>query len=592
MFKNLSIFARLIILTAVMMLALLVNILISWSGFQIASASIKEVYFGSVDEISSLSHIRTLIGVNIIDSVQKLRIGKITWKEAENNVREAISKIDSMLAVYMKNIKDENAVNIDQATLTQTEELQRQINNSRPALQKLLNVLEHQDAEGFDTFINNELYSATDSPRSQINQLVDTYVKNTKKDYEEALASIDSYKKFMILIFIIALIISFLISWLITRSITKPLSKAIDSIKKVSLGNLNDIEADYQSNNEIGHLNEAMHHMVDADKRIVEALSKLTRGDLNITVQPRSEQDALTLALVTMANKLKQMIGSIQEDVVSLTNSSKEIVASVSQVAISSSETATAVTETTTTVEELKQTAQISAEKAKDVLTSAEDTLRVVKESEKSLQSTIADMNQINEKMRTISEGIIKLSELGQTIGEIIDTVNDLAEQSNLLAVNAAIEAAKAGEQGKGFGVVAQEIRTLSEQSKAATIQVRAILNDIQNATSAAVLATEQGSKAVEKGVNQSSQTNESMRALLMSMGHVTQAANQISISSQQQLIGVDQVNLAMNNINEATTQHIDNMQKIENTVNAFNAIGQTLKQITDQYITESQKKN
>ena len=91
-----------------------------------------------------------------------------------------------------------------------------------------------------------------------------------------------------------------------------------------------------------------------------------------------------------------------------------------------------------------------------------------------------------------------------EPLGKSCSTVNDLAEQSNLLAVNASIEAAKAGEQGKGFAVVAQEVRNLAEQSKQATIQVRSILNDIQKATNAAVMVTEQGSKAVEAGVKQS----------------------------------------------------------------------------------------
>ena len=132
----------------------------------------------------------------------------------------------------------------------------------------------------------------------------------------------------------------------------------------------------------------------------------------------------------------------------------------------------------------------------------------------KSVESAIEGMQRIREQMESIAESIVQLSEQSQAIGEIIATVNDLAEQSNLLAVNAAIEAAKAGEQGKGFAVVAQEVKSLAEQSKQATAQVRTILGDIQKATSAAVMATEQGSKAVEAGVKQSGEAGESIRQL------------------------------------------------------------------------------
>src|SRR6202040_2836592 len=111
------------------------------------------------------------------------------------------------------------------------------------------------------------------------------------------------------------------------------------------------------------------------------------------------------------------------------------------------------------------------------------------------------------------------LSEQSQTIGQIIAPVEDLAAQSNLLAVNAAIEAAKAGEYGRGFGVVAQEVKSLAEQSRQATNQVRTILSDIQKATTTAVLATEQGTKAVEVGARQTEVAGESIQALTASVG-------------------------------------------------------------------------
>src|SRR5207302_9134131 len=120
----------------------------------------------------------------------------------------------------------------------------------------------------------------------------------------------------------------------------------------------------------------------------------------------------------------------------------------------------------------------------------------------------------IQSQMESIAESIVRLSEQSQSIGEIISTVNDLAEQSNLLAVNAAIEAAKAGEQGKGFTVVAHEVKSLAEQSKQATSQVRAILSDIQRATNGAAMAVEQGAKAVEEGVRQSAEAGRSIAQL------------------------------------------------------------------------------
>ena len=122
---------------------------------------------------------------------------------------------------------------------------------------------------------------------------------------------------------------------------------------------------------------------------------------------------------------------------------------------------------------------------------------QIAQSGRKSTADVVSGMERIRTQMEAIAESMVRLSEQGQTIGQIIATVEDLAAQSNLLAVNAAIEAAKAGEQGKGFGVVAQEVKSLAEQSRQATDRVRTILGDIQKATTAAAMATEQGGKAV-----------------------------------------------------------------------------------------------
>jgi ABC-type transporter Mla subunit MlaD len=260
--------------------------------------------------------------------------------------------------------------------------------------------------------------------------------------------------------------------------------------------------------------------------------------------------------------------------------SAGEILALTTQLASVSAETAASVSETTSTVEEVRQTAQLSAEKSKNVSDTAQKSAAVAKEGSSAVKSVVEGMDHIGRQMESVAESVVKLSEQTQAIGEIIAMVGDLAQQSNLLAVNAAIEASKAGEHGKGFTVVAQEIKSLADQSKQATGQVRGILGDIQKATSATVMAAEQVSKAVETGSRQSAESGETITKLMDGMEKAAQSATQIAASSQQQLAGMEQVAMAMENIKQATQQSMTGMKQAEQAAHNLNELGQKLKEL------------
>jgi methyl-accepting chemotaxis protein len=322
-------------------------------------------------------------------------------------------------------------------------------------------------------------------------------------------------------------------------------------------------------------------------QQVARVAERIAAGDLTGEVSANGRRDEVGLLAATfqrMLQNLRQMNHEMSAGVNVLAGAAAEIMASATQLAAGSSETAASVSETMTTVEQVKQTAQVSSQKARHVSDTAQKSAQVSQNGQKAVEDTIADMQRIRDHMQAIAESIVQLSERSQAIGDIITTVNDLADQSNLLAVNAAIEAAKAGEQGRGFAVVAQEVRSLAEQSKQATGQVRTLLGDIQKATSAAVMATEQGGKSVEAGVRQSAQAGEAVRRLAESIAEAAQAATQIAASSQQQLAGMDQVVLAMENIRQASAQSVTSTAQAEASARNLNDVGQRLKQLAAQF--------
>ena len=334
---------------------------------------------------------------------------------------------------------------------------------------------------------------------------------------------------------------------------------------------------------EVRQLNTTLSDKMDRFREHEVALMKEGRAELAATAGLLTlvMAGAALLALIaglTIGFYLSRAITrQLRESIAQIASSASEILATTTQVASGAAETAAAVSETTATVEEVKQTAQLASQKAKYVSESAQKAANVSRAGRKSVEDAIQGMNRIQEQTEVIAESIVRLSEQSQAIGEIIATVGDLAEQSNVLAVNAAIEAAKAGEQGKGFAVVAQEVKSLADQSKQATTQVRAILGDIQKATSAAVLATEQGGKAVAAGVKQVGETDEAIRLLAEGIGDAAQAATQIAASSQQQMVGMDQVALAMENIKQASMQNVAGTKQAETAAQSLHELGQKL---------------
>jgi methyl-accepting chemotaxis protein len=327
--------------------------------------------------------------------------------------------------------------------------------------------------------------------------------------------------------------------------------------------------------------------IADPVQKLVAAARRVSAGDLRITVEAQNRHDevgVLADSFGTMLQNFRAVHGEIQDSVNVIASAASEISTATSEMAATATETATAVSQTSTTVEQVKQTAQVSAQKAGHVADVAQKAAQSAQAGRKAVDESVGGMQNIREQMELIADTIVRLSEQSQAIGEIISSVNDLAEQSNLLAVNASIEAAKAGEHGRGFAVVAQEIRSLASQSKESTAQIRTILNDIQKATTAAVMAAEQGSKAVDAGFKQVSQSGESIRALTETIVTAAQAATQITASSQQQLIGVDQVGVAMQSILQASKQNASGTQQAESGARNLSDLGQKLKQLTQRF--------
>ena len=401
-----------------------------------------------------------------------------------------------------------------------------------------------------------------------------------KAEMESSMASANTL---IITFTFLSLILGIFFAIIIARSISRPIIKLTMFSKMLAEGNLTQ-SIDVNQNDEIGAMIQSFNQMNESVLDMTQSAEKIANGDLRVTITPRSEQDSLGKALSTMVENLRVQFNEISTGVNTLSSATSEIMASVSQLASGAAESATSISQATSTIEEIKQTAEVSNKKATQVSEAGQQITSISADGTKTIEDTRDGMSKIKQQMESIADIVVRLSEQSQSIGSIAGSVNDLAEQSNLLAVNASIEAAKAGEHGKGFAVVAQEIKNLAERSKESTSQIRTILVDIQKAISSAVMATEQGGKVADEGLKLSLSASEVISTLASSVEQAAQSNIQIAASSQQQVIGMDQITSAMENIRESSLQTAASTKQTEDSVSSIHNLGEKLQQILTQY--------
>jgi len=222
-------------------------------------------------------------------------------------------------------------------------------------------------------------------------------------------------------------------------------------------------------------------------------------------------------------------------------------------------------------VDKLSYSSEDTKQCAQDVADKSNKALLMSEKGQESMKVNIRNMKTLKQKIETIAEQILELSEHTQQIGSIVGVVEDITEQTNMLALNAAVEAARAGEHGRGFAVVASEIRKLSDQCKQATTKITALIYDIQQATNSTVMATEEGTKEIEAGVNLASQVAEAINTLRITINDTVIAVEGIVMSSKQQFKFINEVSDVMNSINtsmEDTAETITQSRKITTMLN------------------------
>jgi len=319
---------------------------------------------------------------------------------------------------------------------------------------------------------------------------------------------------------------------------------------------------------------------------LMEFVGRVGSGDLTQQISNLSQDEVggLGTQLNAMVASLKEITLHTREAVGNLNSAAGETLASTKQQAASVEEQFAAIQETTATLDEISQSGQQMSARAQEVAGQAEKASERSRDGLKSMDDLAQVMDAIEEQTESVAEHIVALSEKTQAIGDIIASVNDIAERSQLLALNAAIEAATAGEEGRSFAVVAEEIKTLADQAKEATTQVSSILGEIQKGINSSVMSTEESVKRVANGREQAENTLKSITDLAGTIDSSVQAFEQIVASTNQQRVGLEQVAEALQQIRSGSEQTAAGTKQIEQAVTNINALGSQLDHTMERY--------
>jgi methyl-accepting chemotaxis protein len=319
---------------------------------------------------------------------------------------------------------------------------------------------------------------------------------------------------------------------------------------------------------------------------LMEFVNRVGNGDLTRQMPNLSEDEvgALAKRLNEMVANLKDITVQTRMAVSNLNSAAAETLASTRQQAASVAEQFAALQQTTATVSEISQSGEQMSSRARDIAGQAEKASERSKDGLRSMDDLAKVMDAIEEQTEAVAEHIVALSEKTQAIGDIIASVNDIAERSQLLALNASIEAAAAGEHGRSFAVVAEEIKTLADQAKSSTTRVSAILGEIQKGINASVMSTEESVKRVANGRSQAENTLGTISDLAHTIERSVQAFEQVVAATNQQRVGLEQVSQALQQIRTGSEQTAAGTKQIELAVSNLSSLGSQLDHTMERY--------
>ena len=397
------------------------------------------------------------------------------------------------------------------------------------------------------------------------------------------------------------LAMAFIVLFVLGNRVIKPVKELTDFSEKLAAGDYK-AKADVDSQDDFALIadnfnsssekvsravtnQEAQESLQKSVTEFLTIVSQIARGDL--TLRGNVTNDALGNVVDSvnyMLDNFTRVLERVRKSAIDVASNANEILLSSEDMSAGASQqdqeitnTSSAVEELTVSMKQVSNNAEASAEAARRALDAAESGNRAVRD-------TLEGMQRIRASVQATAKKIKSLGDRSLEISEIINVINDITEQTNLLALNAAIEAARAGEAGRGFAVVADEVRKLAEHSRTATKDIAALIKAIQAETNEAVVVMEEGTKEVEVGAKLADQAGKALEAISSVVRQSAELVQEISLASKQQVRGTEGVANAMQIISNITRQTSQGTRQTARTVEHMVKLSEQLNEALSQF--------